>query len=157
MARHVRTMTEQLEDGSDQPADAPPGEAWFAGFVAHSPFAQLVGLRLAQIGPDHVELVMPYDPKLATVGDVVHGGAIGTLIDVAATGAAWSAAPFDGDQPRAATIGYTVDLLRPATASDLHAIARVTRRGRLICHCEVDVTDDRERLVAKGLVLYRIG
>jgi acyl-coenzyme A thioesterase PaaI-like protein len=61
------------------------------------------------------------------------------------------------EPPRAATIGYTVDLLRPATASDLRAIARVTRRGRLICHCEVDVTDDREQLVAKGIVLYRIG
>jgi acyl-coenzyme A thioesterase PaaI-like protein len=42
-----------------------------------------VGLRLQRIAPDHVELVLPYDPKLATVGDVVHGGAIGTLIDVA--------------------------------------------------------------------------
>jgi uncharacterized protein (TIGR00369 family) len=150
-------MTEQPDEDAEQPAGAPPGETWFAEFVAHSPFAQLVGLRLQRIAPDHVELVLPYDPKLATVGDVVHGGAIGTLIDVAATGAAWSAAPFEGEQPRAATIGYTVDLLRPATASDLRAIARVTRRGRLICHCEVDVTDDREQLVAKGIVLYRIG
>jgi acyl-coenzyme A thioesterase PaaI-like protein len=79
------------------------------------------------------------------------------VIDVDATGAAWSGANFGEAAPRAATISYTVDLLRPALASDLLASARVTRRGRMICHCEVDVTDSEGRHVAKGLVIYRIG
>jgi uncharacterized protein (TIGR00369 family) len=135
----------------------PPGGTLFSEFVAHSPFAQLVGLRVERIEPERAELVMPYRPELATAGDVIHGGAIGTLIDVAATGAAWSSASFDGESPRAATIGYTVDLLRPARGSDLLAVAQVTRRGRAICHCAVDVADADGHPVAKGLVLYRIG
>jgi uncharacterized protein (TIGR00369 family) len=129
----------------------------FAQFIEHSPFAQLVGIRIERIDPDHAELVMPYRAELATAGDVVHGGAIGSLIDVAATGASWSAATFDAAAPRAATVGYTVDLLRPAHGSDLRAVARVARRGVTICHCEVDVIDDEQEVVAKGLVLYRIG
>jgi uncharacterized protein (TIGR00369 family) len=138
-------------------AAAPAGARWFAQFAEHSPFGRLVGLRLERIVPGEVELVLPYRDELATVGDVVHGGAIGTLIDVAATGAAWSGATFDGEPPRAATIGYTVDLLRPARGTDLVATGRVMRRGQLICHCEVDVRDGEGRLVAKGLVMYRIG
>jgi uncharacterized protein (TIGR00369 family) len=134
-----------------------PGADLFAQFIEHSPFAQLVGIRIEHIEPDRAELVLPYRSELATAGDVVHGGAIGTLIDVAATGAAWSAATFDADAPRAATVGYTVDLLSPARGSDLKAVGRVTRRGKTICHCEVDVTDGTQHVVAKGLVLYRIG
>jgi uncharacterized protein (TIGR00369 family) len=132
------------------------GADLFAQFMLHSPFAQLVGLRVERIEDDYAELVMPYRPELATAADVVHGGAIASLIDVAATGAAWSAATFDAEGARAATIGYTVDLLSPAHGSNLKAVARVIRRGATICHCDVDVADDAQRLVAKGLVLYRI-
>jgi uncharacterized protein (TIGR00369 family) len=149
-------MTDHADKHATEPG-AQPGAEWFAQFVDHSPFGKLVGLRLRQIALDEVELVMPYDAKLATAGDLIHGGAIGTLIDVAATGAAWSGANFSEAAPRAATISYTVDLLRPARASDLLASARVTHRGRMICHCEVDVTDSEGRVVAKGLVIYRIG
>jgi acyl-coenzyme A thioesterase PaaI-like protein len=63
-----------------------PGAELFARFIEHSPFAQLVELRVERIDTDQAELTMPYRSELATAGDIVHGGAIGTLIDVAATG-----------------------------------------------------------------------
>jgi acyl-coenzyme A thioesterase PaaI-like protein len=113
-------MSSDVED----PRALPAGANAFAQFLEHSPFGQLVGLRLTRIVPDEVELLMPFEPKLATAGDVVHGGAIGTLIDVAH---GRSAQTCTGQRPGCS------------------------------CHCEVDVTDGETRLVAKGLVVYRIG
>jgi uncharacterized protein (TIGR00369 family) len=124
-------------------------------FVRNSPFGKGIGLRLEEIEPDRARLVLPFDSAVTTYADVVHGGAVSTLVDVAATAAAWSGAE-PTDAPRGATIGLTVDFLRAAVGTDLAAEARVIRRGRSVCFCEVDVTGGEE-LVAKGLVTYKLG
>jgi acyl-coenzyme A thioesterase PaaI-like protein len=51
----------------------------------------------------------------------------------------------------------TVDFLRAARGVDLRARARVVRRGRQLCFCDVEVIRPDEELVAKGLVTYKIG
>jgi uncharacterized protein (TIGR00369 family) len=124
-------------------------------FMRHSPFGSGLGLRLEHIEKDRARVVLPYDESVTTYADIVHGGAVSTLVDVAATAAAWSAAEPTGT-PRGATIGLSVDFLRAARAGDLEADARVIRRGRSICFCEVDVRLGDE-LVAKGLVSYKLG
>ena len=124
--------------------------------VERSPFAAERKLRLELLEPDRAELLMPFAESLATVGEVVHGGAITALIEVAATAAAWSAADLE-DAPRGATASLTVDFLRAARAEPLYAAGRVLRRGRRLCFCEVDVTNWDGALVAKGLATYRLG
>jgi uncharacterized protein (TIGR00369 family) len=124
-------------------------------FMEQSPFGTGVGLRLDHIEADRVRVALPYREAVTTIADVVHGGAISTLIDVAATAATWSGAE-PTDNPRGATIGLTVDFLRAARGADLVADARVLRRGRSVCFCEVDVRDGDD-LVAKGLVSYKLG
>jgi uncharacterized protein (TIGR00369 family) len=126
------------------------------GFVEHSPFTRHVGLRLDAIEADRAELVLPFREELATYADVVHGGALSTLIDVAATAAAWSAAD-PSKVTKGATVGLAVNLLRAARGQDLRATARVARRGRSLCFCEVDVADEDGETVAKGLVTYKLG
>jgi uncharacterized protein (TIGR00369 family) len=125
-------------------------------FVEHSPFARVLKLEVDDIEPDRAELSLPFDESVATYGDVVHGGALASLIDVAATAAAWSAAEFS-ETPRGATVSMTVDYLRAARGKRLTASARVTRRGSSLCFCDVDVHDSDGELVAKGLVTYKIG
>ena len=98
---------------------------------------------------------MPFNDALPTMGDVVHGGAISALIDTAAAAAAWSAAEVP-ERPRASTIGISVNFLVPARGSGVSAVARVTRRGKDLCFCEVSVTDEAGTLVANGLVSYRL-
>jgi uncharacterized protein (TIGR00369 family) len=134
----------------------PAGAELVRGFMEHSPFGRLLGLRLEAIEDDRVELVLPFREEMATYGDVVHGGAISTLVDVAATAAAWSAAEPES-VTKGATVGFSVSLLRAARGQDLRADARVVRRGRSICFCEVDVVDAEGRGVAKGLVTYKLG
>ena len=134
----------------------PVGADLIRGFVEHSPFARVLGLEVDDIEPDRAVLSLPFDESVATYADVVHGGAIGSLIDVAATAAAWSAAEMS-DNPRGATVSMTVDYLRAARGKRLTATARVTRRGSSLCFCDVEVADPEGELVAKGLVTYKIG
>ena len=126
-----------------------------AAYVEHSPFAVHLGLRSELVEPDHVRLAMPFREELATVGDLVHGGAISTLVDTAATLAAWSG--LDSlDNVRGTTISLTVTFMSAARGSDLVADARVVRRGKTICFCEVDV-HDADTQVAQGLITYKLG
>jgi uncharacterized protein (TIGR00369 family) len=124
-------------------------------FFEHSPFGRKVGLELVELEPDRCRLRLPYDESLATYGEVVHGGATATLVDIAATAAAWSnpREPIAGG----ATVDLTVHYLRPAEGADLVANASVTRRGRELCSVEVDVAaDGSDELVAKALVTYKL-
>jgi uncharacterized protein (TIGR00369 family) len=126
------------------------------GYLEHSPFCAQLGLRPEAIEPDHVRLSMPFTESLVTVGDIVHGGAIGSLIDTAATVAAWSGLE-SADGARGTTVSLAVSFVAAARAQDVTADARVVRRGKSICFCEVDVTGADGRLVAKGLVTYKLG
>src|ERR1700758_4016986 len=70
-------------------ASAPSGEELARAWVAHSPLVGALGMRLAAIAPDEAAVVLPYHSDLATAGDIVHGGAIMSLLDTAAALAAW--------------------------------------------------------------------
>ena len=133
----------------------PTGAEIITEFLKHSPFVAHLGMRLDHIEPDRVELSMPFHQELVTIGEVVHGGAISSLVDTAAMAAAWSG--FDGTGAlRGTTVGLSVDFLAAAEASEMRAEATVLRRGKSLCFCEVDVTA-ADRLVAKGLVTYKLG
>jgi uncharacterized protein (TIGR00369 family) len=147
-----------ISDAPDQTAAAASDQVveLLSGYVEQSPFCAHLGLRPDTIELDHVRLAMPFADSLATVGDVVHGGAISSLIDTAATVAAWSGLE-SADGARGTTVSLTVSFLAAARAQDLTADARVVKRGRSICFCEVDVTCADGRPVAKGLVTYKLG
>jgi uncharacterized protein (TIGR00369 family) len=125
-------------------------------FIPNSPFPADLGIRLEEIDVDRATLVLPWAERLATIGDVVHGGAIATLADSAVMAAAWSGAEVDGNL-RGVTVSITLDFLDTARAEDLVAHGRVVRRGRSLCFCEVDVEGAGGRLLAKGLATYKVG
>jgi uncharacterized protein (TIGR00369 family) len=132
------------------------GAAIISEFLRHSPFVLHLGIRLASIEPDRARLVMPYRDELATIGDVVHGGALGALVDTAAMAASWSAHETSG-QLRGTTVGLSVDFVAAARGQEVTADARVIRRGQSLCFCDIDVTDAGGALVAKGIVTYKLG
>ena len=121
-----------------------------------SPFNKHLGLRIVRLEKDRAEILMPFSSALSTLADVVHGGAISTLADTAATVVAWCGV----DEPsefRGATVALTVEFMAAARGKDLTATARVMRRGRAICFAEVDVTEPDGNLVAKALATYKLG
>jgi uncharacterized protein (TIGR00369 family) len=135
--------------------DAPAGAGIMREFIPASPFARHVGIEIDSLQPDQARLRLPFVEAVATMGDLVHGGAVSTLVDTAAMAAAWctDAVP---DSLRGTTVGLTVDFVSAGRGA-LVADARVLRRGGSLCFCDVEVTDGDERLVAKALVTYKLG
>ncbi len=139
------------------PADIPTSGADFIRqFLPTSPFVEHLGIRLTDMQPGVATLTMPYTPSLATIGSIVHGGAIASLIDTTAMVAAWSGAELPA-KVRGTTVGLTVTYLAAANAEDLRATARVLRRGQNLTYLDVEVHAASGNLVAKGLVTYKLG
>ena len=123
-------------------------------FIPHSPHAAALGISPASIGTDEAVLEMPFKPELATLGDVVHGGAISTLLDTAAMASAW-ASDEETDSPAGATVALSVNFVAAAKGCDLRAEAKVIRRGQELSFCEVTVSDPDGKPIAHGVATYR--
>jgi uncharacterized protein (TIGR00369 family) len=124
-------------------------------FIPTSPLPAALGIRLESIEPDRARLALPWSERLATMADVIHGGAIATLADTAAMAAAWAT----DDVPESltgATVSLTLDYLA-AARGDLRADAHVLRRGSRLVYVRVDVADATGAVVAAGQAVYSLG
>ncbi len=124
--------------------------------MPNSPLVQHLGMRLEAIEDGRAELVLPFRPELATMDDIVHGGAIASLIDTAGMAASWS----DDSEPESlagSTVTLNVNYVAAARGQDLTATASVVKRGRNMVFSEVRVTEPGGRVVATGSVVQRLG
>ena len=121
--------------------------------IATENFAALLGARLLERGEDRVVVGLPYRDQLG-VGRI-HGGAISALVDVAATAAFWSS-PRLSPAARGATVGFTINFLALAVATDLTATATVRRRGGTLCTGDVSVRNSAGEEVATAIVTYKL-
>src|ERR1043165_4695000 len=90
------------------------------GFIVGSPYARLLGIVADAVEVDRVRFRLPYREAVTTIGDVVHGGAIASLVDVAATAACWANPAVDGNA-RGTTIGFAINYLNAGRGPDLIA------------------------------------
>jgi uncharacterized protein (TIGR00369 family) len=90
------------------------------------------------------------------MGDVVHGGAIGALIDTAAMAAAWATDEVP-ESVAGSTVSLSVNYASAASGVDLRAEAHVANRGGRLSFCDVSVTDPEGTVVAHGIATYRFG
>jgi uncharacterized protein (TIGR00369 family) len=133
-----------------------PRSELLRAFLPTSPLVGHLGIALEELGTDRAVLVMPFRPELVTIGDTIHGGAIAALADTAAMAAAW-ASEEEAPDARGSTASLTVAYAAAARGEDLRAEARVVRRGRRLCVCEVSVTAPGDRVVASALATYAFG
>ena len=125
-------------------------------FVPSSPFVRLLGIELAEVGTNRAVVRLPFREDLVTIADVVHGGALASLIDMAAVSAAWA----DDAQPTSmegATVSLDVSYVAAARGKDLTAVGVVSKRGRTLVFVDVRVTEPDERLVATGSAVVALG
>ncbi|PSL00854.1 uncharacterized protein (TIGR00369 family) [Murinocardiopsis flavida] len=128
---------------------------WIEEVLAKSGPAKALGIELVSVEPERVEIRIPFNRDLVTLGDTTHGGVIATLVDVA--GSAGSASGVEGDDATGgATSHLSVTYLQAAEGSDLTAVANVTHRTYTRTLSDVDVRDAAGGLVAKGAVISRI-
>ncbi len=126
--------------------------------AASVPFWDHVGITAeeesAEVG--HVRLNMPMRPELGTrFTDVMHGGAISTLIDAAAATCSSTLQRAGDEWSGLVTTDLNVSYLN-AARSDVVAEARAIRSGRTIAFIQVDVHDAGGTHVASGRVTYLI-
>jgi uncharacterized protein (TIGR00369 family) len=123
-------------------------------FLSNSPMVLRLGIELVELGTDRAELRLPFSEDVVTIGDVVHGGAIATLVDTAGTAAAWA----DDSVPDGlggSTVALALSYVSAARAADVTAVAEVVRRGRSLCFVDVTARMPDGVVVAKGQVTYR--
>src|SRR5688572_11575973 len=110
------------------------------GFIVGSPYGTLLGVVSEAIEVDRVRMRLPYRDAITTIGDMVHGGAIASLVDVAATAACWASPTMDPGA-RGTTIGFSINYLSAGRGQDLIATAEVIQRGKAIVVAQVSVHD----------------
>ncbi|MSU90923.1 hotdog fold thioesterase [Rhodobacteraceae bacterium 2CG4] len=122
--------------------------------VGRAPYHRLLGLDFVSQDADAGEVRLGLDlcPELMRTndGDGMHGGAIASLIDVAAYYAVRLAAGRGG-----ATVALSVDYLRPLTGKRAEAAARAVRVGRTQALADIEVFGDG-RLVAVGRARFAL-
>jgi uncharacterized protein (TIGR00369 family) len=150
------SKSETPSGGPVRPERPQTGAEIITGFLPESPFVRHLGISLESLTPGRAILHLPFQASLATLGDVVHGGALASLVDTAAMAAAWSDAEVP-EQLRGTTVALTISYVAPAKGEDLKAEASVLRRGRNLCFLEVEVRTSSGSVVAKGLVTYKLG
>jgi uncharacterized protein (TIGR00369 family) len=115
-----------------------------------SPVSRALGIELHALEVDPAALVLPFKPENVTMEDIVHGGVIAALIDVAAIAAALSGASSETLRG-SATSALSISYLAPARSTALRAEAVVLRRGRRQVVIDVSVAAG-PLAVAKALV-----
>lgn len=120
-----------------------------------SPLAEKLGIELVSAADGEAHYRLPFTASNTTIADVVHGGAILTLADCAATGAVWSEVE-SSERYRGLTVNLSHAFLAAARGVDLDAHARVVRRGRSLVYCQVDVTGADGQPIATAQVTYKL-
>jgi uncharacterized protein (TIGR00369 family) len=115
------------------------------------PFYDFLGVAVDP-SADTAVVRLPYRPELGNSRDHVHGGAIATLLDAAASRAVRQANP---EAAGVATINVTVSYLRPGVKT-LIAEGRVISNGGTIAVAESQARTEEGDLVATATATFRI-
>jgi len=122
-----------------------------------SPYYRLLNMKIEEVRDGYARLTMNIEEKHLQFLRTVHGGAISSLADSAA---AWATVGSVLGSVGAKVVPLTVEMkinyLAPVESGRLIAEARVVHKGSTISVSDVEVKDDKGRLVAKSLVTYYI-
>ena len=99
-------------------------------------FTQHLGIKITKLEQNKACLTLPYDDFLGK--ERVNGGAIASLIDLAATCAFWCHSDLSSNS-RGATISLNINFMKLVRKSDIFASAVVESRGSNICVGSVTV------------------
>ncbi len=113
-----------------------------------TPLHDLLGLEIVETGEGHAVLSMPVRPEAFNSTGNLHGGAIATLIDVAAGTAAARGSGFEPGRQSLVTADLHVRYLGRPHGDTVYARAELLKAGRQLIVVDCKVTDAEERLIA---------
>jgi acyl-CoA thioesterase len=112
-------------------------------FFEKDRFAFTNGMRLIEIGPGHAVTEMTVEERHLNAVNMVQGGAIFTLADLA------FAAACNSYGFVTVAINTNITYFKPPRGQKLTAKATEISRGRTLCSYNIDVFDGEEDLVAR--------
>jgi uncharacterized protein (TIGR00369 family) len=134
---------------------AKPSREEVAARLTRSPYHQWLGLELASLDGEWIEIRMPWRDEVVSRNDpvpLVHGGVLAALIDLAGLQAVYA----QGGKPNG-TAYMHVDYHRPATRPPFTVRARPLKLGKSLSTAEAFVHDAEGQLVASGRGGYPTG
>ena len=112
-------------------------------------FSDLIGLKYTEVGPDRVVGEWVVSPQLHQPAGIVNGGVYCTVIETLASvgGGVWFA-----ERGQVVGVNNNTDYLRAVPQGPLRGVATPVHQGRSQQLWQVHITDDEDRLVARGQV-----
>jgi 1,4-dihydroxy-2-naphthoyl-CoA hydrolase len=106
---------------------------------------ELLGMRFTEIGPDYLRATMPVDARTHQPTGVLHGGASVALAETVGS----TAANLCVDRQQELCLGQEINAnhLRPIATGVVTATARPLHRGSRSQVWQIEIRDERERLV----------
>jgi 1,4-dihydroxy-2-naphthoyl-CoA hydrolase len=110
-----------------------------------SGFDSVIGLRFDEVTKDGVTASFEITPELQQPYGILHGGVLCSVVETvgSVSGAAWSGGPVVG------TSNHT-NFIRASRSGRLTARSTPIHRGRTQQLWDIDITDEQDRLIAKG-------
>jgi uncharacterized protein (TIGR00369 family) len=122
-------------------------QAMLRGEVPPPPIAVLLGFTLTQADAGRAVVTLEAQPRHANPMGTLHGGVLCDVAD-AAMGMAYASTLDEGET--FTTLELKINFLKPVWTGRLVAVGRVVKGGRTIGLAECDITDDKDRLVARA-------
>ena len=123
--------------------------------IIAGPFGDHVGLSVDALEVDRVVVRMHGQPHIMNALGIVHGGATATLLDTAATAAAW-ATPDAKPTTRGTTVALAINYIAAGKAGDMIAEGTVISRGGTLTIVDVVARDTDGNIVAKAQATYKL-
>ena len=112
-------------------------------------FNKVLGTQFVEVSGDRVVLSCTVKPDLLQPYGIVHGGVHCSLVETAAS---VGAALWFGDRGNVVGVANHTNFIRAVRDGTITVVATPVQRGRTQQLWQVDITDDAERLVARGEV-----
>jgi 1,4-dihydroxy-2-naphthoyl-CoA hydrolase len=113
-----------------------------------------LGIRFSEIGPDYLRATMPVDKRTHQPMGILHGGASVALAETVAS----TAANLCVDPERWVCLGQEINAnhLRPVASGTVTATARSLHRGSRSQVWQIEIRDERERLVCVSRITMAV-
>lgn len=140
----------QMPSGTVRIVDLPESDREFvrSALRRDTPLHDLLALEIVEVGEEHAVVSMPVRAEAFNSTGNLHGGAIATLIDVAAGTAAARGSGFEPGRQSLVTADLHVRYLGRPHGDTVYARAELVKAGRQLIVVDCRVTDAEDRVIA---------
>ena len=109
-------------------------------------FLSNMDFSINRVEPGLLELSLPLEEKLLRPGELMNGGAAMTVLDAAGGLCVMTY----GDVANEVTVNMNTNFLRAVRKGPLTVLAQVTKRGKNITFCRIELFDADRKLCAEA-------